>query len=188
MNPYGLVRLRDLCPDIVVDMRYSGADNFFGKALYDANEAWLLEGSAIKISHAVSSAAAKGFRIAVLDAYRPLSAQVRMWDILPDPDFVAPPSRGSVHNRGAAVDVTLADASGAELSMPSAYDDFSPRSSHGYSGGDPDALSRRRSLREIMEGAGFVSYEAEWWHYVDAERKGSPLIDIPLSRLPEDRR
>jgi D-alanyl-D-alanine dipeptidase len=101
-----------------------------------------------------------------------------MWEIMPDAKFVAPASRGSVHNRGAAVDVTLADALGKLLPMPSEFDEFSERSALDYSGGDPAALANRDRLRVIMEGAGFASYSAEWWHYVDPELAGSPLLDI----------
>lgn len=179
----GLVRVRDVCPDVRIDMRYATDDNFFGARLYDGTDAWLLASAARKLGIAAASATDRGYTLVVLDAYRPLSVQARMWDILPDPDFVAPMSPGSIHNRGAAVDVTLAAADGVELVMPSAFDEFSERASHLYADGDPVARANRDTLRHCMELAGFRPYEAEWWHYIDPECKDSPLLDIPLSRL-----
>ncbi len=174
----GLVRLADTVPGILVDMRYATEGNFFGRKLYDSAGAWLLEGSARKLEAAERAACESGLRLVVLDAYRPLSVQALMWRIMPDEDFVAPMSRGSVHNRGAAVDVTLADSEGRLLPMPSDFDEFSERASHDYAGGDPAELTNRDKLRAIMEGAGFASYVNEWWHYVDPELRGSPLLDI----------
>lgn len=183
MNPYGLVNVQDSCPGVIVDMRYATDRNFFKARLYDGDGAWLLAGAARKLAVAAGRAAERGYRMVVLDAYRPLSAQARMWDIMPDEAFVAPVSRGSNHNRGAAVDVTLADLAGRELPMPSDFDEFSERASHLYAGGDPEALARRDALRSFMEEAGFRPYDAEWWHYTDPGSKAGPLIDAPLSEL-----
>lgn len=180
---HGLVNLSSACPGIIIDMRYATTRNFFKTRLYDHDGAWLLAEAARKLAVAAGRVAALGYRLVVLDAYRPLSAQARMWDIKPDDTFVAPVSRGSNHNRGAAVDVTLADAAGNELPMPSDFDEFSERASHQYRGGDPAALARRDQLRSCMEQAGFKAYDAEWWHYTDPDSKTGPLIDIPLSEL-----
>jgi len=180
---YGLVNLAAACPGVIIDLRYATTGNFFKTRLYDGDSAWLLAETARRLAEAAAAVIRFGFRLVVLDAYRPLSVQVLMWDILPDPDFVAPASRGSIHNRGAAVDVTLADAAGHELPMPSGFDEFSERASHLYSGGDAAALAHRDLLRSCMEKAGFKAYDAEWWHYSDPETRGSPLIDVPLSGL-----
>ncbi len=174
----GLVDLAKTIPGLLVDLRYAGPDNFLGRRLYDFEGAWLLAPCAERLAVAQRAAVESGFRLVVLDAYRPLSVQAAMWEIMPDNTFVAPASRGSVHNRGAAVDVTLADSRGAPLAMPSEFDEFSARASHDYSGGDPQALANRDRLRSIMEGAGFAPYSAEWWHYVDPEFAKSPLLDI----------
>jgi len=183
MDQHGLVNLVTTCPGVIVDMRYATERNFFKTRLYDGDGAWLLASTARKLLAAECHVAELGYRLVVLDAYRPLSAQARMWDIMPDEDFVAPVSRGSNHNRGAAVDVTLADPDGRELAMPSEFDEFSVRSSHLYSDGDPAALANRTTLRACMEQAGFKAYDAEWWHYTDPEARTGPLIDIPLSQL-----
>lgn len=181
----GLVPAAAFYPRLVVDLRYAGSRNFFGRALYDRAEAWLLEGAARKLAAAAQAVAAAGYGLALLDAYRPLRVQAAMWEILPDGDFVAPPERGSSHNRGAAVDVTLLGADGSPVPMPSEFDEFSERASHAYEGGPAAALEARRFLRTCMEAAGFVAYEAEWWHYVDPEGRGRPLLDLSFDELAE---
>lgn len=180
---HGLVNLSVACPGVIIDLRYATTSNFFKARLYDGDQGWLLAATAKRLAAAAAIAAMYGYRLVVLDAYRPLFVQALMWDILPDPDFVAPASRGSIHNRGAAVDATLADAAGNELPMPSDFDEFSERASHLYAGGEPAALANRALLRSCMEQAGFKAYDAEWWHYSDPETRSSPLIDIPLSKL-----
>ena len=188
-----LVNLQIFCPKLHIDLRYATDNNFFGSRLYDDDRAWLLEATALKLSRAASLAAARGMVIVVLDAYRPLAVQDLMWRILPDPDFVAPSSRGSIHNRGAAVDVTLAYADGTPVAMPSRFDEFSERASHAYRGAgfgelegrdqEAKALEARDFLRACMESAGFVAYEAEWWHYTDPDGRESPLLNLSLSQL-----
>ena len=183
MNSYGLVRVADACPGVVVDMRYASERNVFGVRLYDGDEAWLLAVTARKLAAAAALAAEDGRTLIVLDAYRPLSAQARMWEALPEPGFVAPPSRGSNHNRGAAVDVTLAGADGLELPMPSGFDEFSERASRAYRGGDRSALANSDALRGYMEKAGFRAYDGEWWHFNDPDNVSCPLIDVPITSL-----
>ncbi|PKL23930.1 MAG: D-alanyl-D-alanine dipeptidase [Spirochaetae bacterium HGW-Spirochaetae-3] len=183
MNPYGLVKIADACPGVIVDMRYATDRNVFGIRLYDGDDAWLLAEAARKLAVASALALAAGRRLIVLDAYRPLSAQVRMWEAMPVPGFVAPATRGSNHNRGAAVDVTLAYAEGVEVPMPSGFDEFSERASQLYRGGDPAALANRDALRGYMEAAGFKAYDGEWWHFNDPDSVSRPLIDAPISFL-----
>lgn len=192
-SSHGLVALHLACPGIKVELQYATDRNFFGSRLYDDNHAWLLEPTAHKLASAASLVAVHGLVIVVLDAYRPLAVQDLMWRILPDPAFVAPMSRGSIHNRGAAVDVTLAYHDGSPVAMPSEFDDFSERASHRYQGtgsGDLEAkaletraLEARDFLRASMESAGFKAYEAEWWHYFDPETRDHPLLDLSLSQL-----
>lgn len=185
MNPFGLVRLDRACPGIAVDLRYAGSSHFFGKPLYHGAEAWLLEGAARRLQACrdILARAGLGLDLLVLDAFRPLSAQALMWESLPDENFVAPPSRGSVHNRGAAVDVTLIDASRRELPMPTPFDEFSPRASHEYAEGPPETLANRETLRAAMEAAGFRAYAAEWWHYTDPELRTCPLVEATFAEL-----
>lgn len=195
---HGLVDLHHACPGISVDLRYATDRNYFGSSLYDGDHAWLLEPTAQKLSQAALMAAVRGLLIVVLDAYRPLAVQDLMWRILPDSAFVAPSSRGSIHNRGAAVDVTLAYNDGKQVAMPSEFDDFSERASHRYQGAgsinledrapvslelESRKLRNRDFLRACMESAGFEAYEAEWWHYTDPETRNYPLLNLSLSQL-----
>ncbi len=187
--PHGLVDVSVTCPDVFVDLAYCRPDNVFGRALYRCNRALLLGATAAKLSAAAVDARAHGYALLVLDAYRPLGIQRLMWDLLPDDDFVAPPSRGSLHNRGAAVDVTLATPDGTALQMPSDYDEFSPRASHRYTDAPPELCGRRARLLAIMEGAGFASYHAEWWHYTDREHTDRALLDVdPCEATHESRK
>jgi len=179
----GLVNIQGEVEGVFVDLGYARERNSFGRRLYDGDEAYLLAPAARRLAAAAAAAYQAGLSLVVLDAYRPLSVQALMWEILPDDDFVAPPSRGSIHNRGAAVDVTLATRDGRRLPMPSEYDEFSERASHEYAGGGEPERRNRETLRDIMIGAGFAPYVAEWWHYVDPELRGSPLIDVPISAL-----
>lgn len=173
-----LVDLRVACPAVFVDLAYSKPDNVFRRVLYPCGHAWLLAATAAKLAVAASEARAHGYALLVLDAYRPVSIQRVMWELVPDVDFVAPPSRGSAHNRGAAVDVTLATADGVGVPMPTEYDEFSNRSSHDWDGALSQPAERRALLLGIMERAGFSAYHAEWWHYTDPDNAGGPALDI----------
>jgi len=148
--------LRDLIPDVVLDLRYHAGDPG-ARALLRA-----------------------GCRLLVYDAYRPLAAQRRLWALNPDPRFVADPAKGSMHSRGAALDCGLAGLDGCALAMPSDFDEFSERAAHSYRGGAPAALARRDALRRAMEDAGLQALEEEWWHYSDPAGRGWPLLDEPL--------
>ena len=105
----------------------------------------------------------------IWDAYRPLSAQSALWKICPDSRFVAPPSRGSMHNRGVAVDITLVDAKGRELEMPCDFDNFSTLAKSRTKQGSASARRNRDALRDAMTACGFVPYKNEWWHFHDPE-------------------
>ena len=181
-----LVDVAVACPGVFVDLAYCRPDNVFGRALYRCNHAWLLDTTAVKLAAAAADARAHGHALLLLDAYRPLRIQRVMWELLPDDDYVAPPSRGSIHNRGAAVDVTLATPDGVALPMPSDYDEFSPRASHRWDGAPRELTRRRELLCSIMERAGFSSYHAEWWHYTDRDNANHPLLDVePCDGVPE---
>jgi D-alanyl-D-alanine dipeptidase len=124
----------------------------------------------------------------VFDCYRPLSIQKQLWALLPDERYVIDPRKGSRHNRGAAVDVTLIDAKGNELEMPTDYDDFSERAHRDYRLLPPSALRNRELLERIMTRHGFQGLATEWWHF-DAEGwEHYPVLDQPLELLEEQTR
>jgi D-alanyl-D-alanine dipeptidase len=107
----------------------------------------------------------KGYRIKLFDCYRPLDIQKRMWEIVSNPKYVADPAKGSIHNRGGAVDITLVDANNRELDMGTPFDFFGEKASHGYDKLSDEVLSNRIVLKSIMTAAHFDSFDSEWWHY-----------------------
>lgn len=175
-----LVAVLAFVPDAVLDLRYATARNFLGRPLYPSATALLRRPAAERLARAAGALRAQGLRLVVYDAYRPLSVQKAMWKAKPDTRFVADPRRGSAHNRGAAVDVGLADASGRPLPMPTDFDAFGPKAAHGAPGVPAEAAANAARLRAAMEGAGFVALESEWWHYRDPDSASWPVLDEPL--------
>jgi len=177
-----LVDVRSMAPDLVVEMRYAGNDNFTGKRIYDCGRCFLKPETAVKVANAQRELVKRGLSLKLWDCYRPLSAQRLFWSLVPDPRFVADPKTGSRHNRGNAVDVTLVDAKGRELDMPTGFDDFSPRAGHGETRLPARVIENRRLLAESMEKAGFWRLQSEWWHYDDNDGNGD-ILDVPFDEL-----
>ena len=176
-----LVAVLALVPDAVLDVRYATARNFTGRPLYPAPAALLRRPAAERLAKAAAALRKDGLRLVVYDAYRPLSVQREMWKAKPDPRYVADPAKGSSHNRAGAVDVALADRDGRPLPMPCDFDEFGPRAAHGAPGAPPAAAANAARLKAAMEGAGFLSYQDEWWHYRDPQAPSWPLLDVPLA-------
>jgi D-alanyl-D-alanine dipeptidase len=126
----------------------------------------------------------RALRLKVFDCYRPLSVQKKFWELVPDERYVANPKKGSRHNRGAAVDVTLIDSSGHEVEMPSQYDDFSEKAHRNYNLASKRALTNRVLLEKAMEREGFVGFETEWWHFDYKDWQSYSIEDIPFSEIP----
>jgi D-alanyl-D-alanine dipeptidase len=181
MKEHPLVPVQEIVRGIDIDLKYSRADNVFGEALYPGDaQAMLRRNTAEKLKAAQAMLQGRGLRLRVWDAYRPLSVQHRMWEKVPDVRYVADPAAGSSHNRGAAVDVTMADVTGKELEMPTPFDEFSPRAHSGYANCPEEVLKNRRILQEAMTASGFRLLETEWWHFEDTEADSYPVLDIPL--------
>lgn len=176
----GLIDLEKLDNSFIIDMKYASYDNFMGKKLYPLNKCILQLETAKKLINANNYAKALGYKLKVLDAYRPLSIQNLMWETLSDDNFVAPPTRGSKHNRGCAVDITLVNFDGNELEMPSIFDDFSEKAWITYTSAAEHQLQNREFLAKIMTSNGFERIKTEWWHFNDAEFNKYPLLDICL--------
>ncbi|MBI3182425.1 MAG: D-alanyl-D-alanine dipeptidase [Myxococcales bacterium] len=176
-----LVDASSVVKGLVVDLRYATEDNFLKKKVYpDSARCLLRKSAAAKLAQAAQALSAKGFRLRVYDCYRPRSVQWEMWKILPKPGYVADPRKGSNHNRGAAVDLTLATADGGEVEMPTPFDTFSEAAHHGYQGGSEASRKNRDTLLKAMEAAGFKPNRMEWWHY-DLPGAGQfPVLDQPF--------
>ncbi|MDZ7413270.1 MAG: D-alanyl-D-alanine dipeptidase [candidate division KSB1 bacterium] len=183
-----LLDIRALDSTIVVELKYATSDNFVGQPLYGANVCYLRRPTAERLARVQQRLRAQGLGLKVYDCYRPLSVQWRMWELVPDTRYVADPRKGSRHNRGAAVDVTLVDTAGHELLMPSAFDDFSEKASRSYAQAPPEALRHRALLEEAMTAEGFVPLASEWWHFDDPQWERYSVLDIPLEKLAGNQR
>ncbi len=174
-----LVDAAAAAPGIRLDLRYATADNFLKAAVYPCARCLLRRPVAEALGRAQAAVAAKGFGLLVWDCYRPPEVQRRMWALVPDARYVANPAKGSVHNRGAAVDLTLVTTEGTPLAMPTAFDDFTPAAA-ADAPATPEAASHRATLRAAMEAAGFAGIRTEWWHFDLAGSRSWPVLDAPL--------
>jgi D-alanyl-D-alanine dipeptidase len=167
-------------PELFLDIRYATDDNFLGRAVYDAPRCLLVPGAAERLRAAERHLRAEGYGLIVWDCYRPRSVQYAMWEILPDPDYVADPSRGSRHNRGAAVDVGLRALDGSRMLLPTAHDDFTPRAHRDATDLPAEAIANRERLERAMTSAGWIPLPTEWWHFDAPGWERHPLRDEPL--------
>ena len=159
------VRLKDLSSDFVYELKYATPDNFLKQAVYDCGECYLRKNTAEALVKANKAFIQLGYRIKLFDCYRPLSVQKKMWKILPGTHYVANPAKGSKHNRGAAVDLTLVDAQGKELNMGTPFDFFGKEAHHTYTEHSKEVLENRKLLKETLNKYNFKSIYSEWWHY-----------------------
>jgi len=185
-KPNDLVELVRLDAGIRLDIRYATARNFLGTPLYSQARAFLQRPAAealVRVQHALAS---DGYGLLVHDAYRPWYVTRLFWDATPADKhaYVADPAKGSRHNRGCAVDLTLYDLrSGRAVEMPSLYDEMSERAWPTYAGGDVDALARRDLLRRRMEAEGFSVYETEWWHFDYRDWRSYAIQNVPFEAI-----
>lgn len=176
-----MVLLSDIAPSIVLDIRYATANNFTGMVLYPVAKVYLQDIVAHKLAEAQYELLCNGYSLKVFDGYRPLSIQKKMWDIVPDERYVADPRKGSRHNRGAAVDVTLIYAdTGTELDMGTPFDDFSAKSHADYSDLPAEIVRNRKLLSLTMQRFDFLPFPTEWWHFDYCEWQRFPVLDLPI--------
>ena len=178
-----LIDLSSVNPRIILDIKYATADNFVGKPVYTLPKAYLRKTVAQKLNRVQQELEKNGLGLKVWDAYRPLPAQQILWDIVPDERYVADPKKGSVHNRGAAVDLTLVDAQGNELVMPTGFDDFTEKAHHDYKDLPDEVLVNRDILLTYMVAQGFTPFATEWWHFNDLEAESYPLLSTTFEEL-----
>jgi D-alanyl-D-alanine dipeptidase len=159
------VNLKDYSKDFVYDMKYATSDNFLKAKVYDCAECFLRLKTVKAIVKANAVFMKKGYKIKFFDCYRPLDIQKKMWKIVSNPSYVADPSKGSIHNRGGAVDITLVDSNGNELDMGTSFDHFGIEASHNYAQLSKKIKANRKLLKKVMTQNGFNSFDSEWWHY-----------------------
>lgn len=164
------VPVADYLPQVRVDLRYAGSDNFTGQTIYDFTDAYLRYGTVQKLSQAQEALEEAGYSLLIWDAFRPVEAQFRLWEVCPDPVYVANPEKGySSHSRGNTVDVTLTDLAGNAVEMPSGFDDFSSLADRDYSDVPAEAAAHAQLLEDVMASCGFRPYSGEWWHFSDTD-------------------
>ncbi|WP_306350223.1 M15 family metallopeptidase [Flavobacterium sp. '19STA2R22 D10 B1'] len=165
VNDTTFVNLKNYNDDFIYDMKYATTDNFLKTAVYDCAECYLRAKTVKALIKANKDFLDKGYLIKIWDCYRPLDVQKRMWEIVPHTNYVASPTKGSIHNRGGAVDITLVNSDGYEVDMGTPFDYFDIKAHHDYKGLAKDILLRRKLLKEIMQQNGFTLISTEWWHY-----------------------
>lgn len=178
-----LIDVEKKIPEIVLDIRYASKNNFMEQQLYPEPRCLLRKETADKLLRVQKRLLDDKLSLKIFDGYRPLAVQKLMWERVPVEGYVANPAKGSNHNRGAAVDVTLVDETGRELPMPSAYDEFSERAHRAYEGGTDEERKNRQLLQDAMEREGFVGLKSEWWHFDDVDAKQYPVLDLPFSAV-----
>ena len=167
-------------PGIKIDMRYAGDNNVYGQTIYDDATAYLRQGTADKLKNAQEEFQSRGYCLKIWDAYRPPRAQFKLWEICPDPRYVANPYKGySNHTRGCAVDVTLVGQNGQEIEMPSTFDDFGGRADRSYQDVSQTAAANAKMLEEVMTRNGFATIATEWWHFDDSEKSLYGVVEAP---------
>jgi D-alanyl-D-alanine dipeptidase len=159
------VNLKNYSNDFVYDMKYATTDNFLKEKVYPCDECFLRVKTVKALLQANKSFLDKGYKIKIYDCYRPKAIQKKMWKIVPDANFVANPKKGSIHNRGGAVDISLVDLNGKELDMGTQFDFFGKEASHNYLNFSDIILANRTFLKETMLRYNFKSFDSEWWHY-----------------------
>lgn len=163
------VIVKKYIPDIYVELMYATENNFTGVRIYDFTDAYLRYGTVKKLANVQKELKEQGYSLKIWDAYRPFEAQQKLWEVYPDPNYVANPANGMKnHNLGGTVDITMVAADGSIIPMPTEFDDFSLKADRNYSDiEDEEAVNNVLILQNTMENNGFTGYQGEWWDYSD---------------------
>lgn len=167
-EPGDFVKVKDYIPDIAVELKYATSQNFTNHVVYDFTEAYLRYSTVLKLMDVQAELREQGLRLKIWDAFRPLEAQEKLWAAKPDPNYVSNPWTGTnSHSRGHTLDITLVDAEGKDLEMPTGFDDFSTYADRDYSDCTDTAAKNAMLLQETMEKNGFTGLQSEWWHFTE---------------------
>lgn len=180
-----MVNLSQAVPGIVLDLRYATVNNFLHTQLYNnTTTTYLRKPAALALAKVQAALKTKGLGLKVFDAYRPYSITEKIWLPVQDERYASNPAKGSNHNRGAAVDLTLIHlTTRQELPMGTGFDNFSDTAHHSFTNLPPAVLQNRQLLKQLMEANGFKALDTEWWHYSLPDAKSYELLDIPFSTL-----
>lgn len=181
-----MVELRKAAPGIVYDLRYATTNNFMRRRMYvpPTRCTFLRAPAARALANVQKELNSKGYGLKIFDAYRPYSVTVSFWELVRDERYVANPAKGSGHNRGLAVDLTIIDLkTRRELDMGTGFDNFTDTAHHSFTNLPPVVLQNRKLLKETMEKHGFNMLETEWWHYAWPNDRNYEVLDIPFNQL-----
>jgi D-alanyl-D-alanine dipeptidase len=179
-----LVEIKQYIPGIRLDIRYATTNNFMHRQMYTQAKAFARLPVVIALNEVEADLKKRGLGLKIYDAYRPYSVTVKFYEMAHDTNFVADPHKGSKHNRGCAIDLTLIDLkTGRELDMPTGFDSFSKKAAADYPGLPRQEYANRELLKSVMQAHGFKVYATEWWHYDFNGWMNYPLLDIPFSEI-----
>jgi D-alanyl-D-alanine dipeptidase len=179
-----LVEIKKFIPNLKLDIRYAGKNNFAKQAVYKQARAFARLPVVEALRKVQNELNKSGLGLKIFDGYRPYSVTVKFFDIASDKSFVANPKDGSRHNRGCAIDLTLINLrTGKELDMPTPYDSFAPEAASDFNDLPPAVIQNRELLRSTMEKNGFRVLNNEWWHFDFNGWKSFEIMDIPFENL-----
>jgi D-alanyl-D-alanine dipeptidase len=176
-----LVDVQTVIPQIQVELKYATPDNFTGQSVYTFHNCLLLKETISRLSQVQAELETMGLGLKIWDGFRPISAQWKFWELVPDPRYVADPREGGRHTRGTTVDLTLVTKEGKELPMPSGFDDFSEKAHQNYKGATAEEITNRELLRSLMEKHGFTGVQEEWWHFDLVGWENYPVLKGPTT-------
>lgn len=163
--PSELVEIQAVAPNVKIDLKYATKDNFTGQIVYNFQRCLLLQEAALRLKEVQNELETIGLSLKIWDGFRPVAAQWKFWELVPDERYVSDPRKGGRHTRGTAVDLTLITKEGLELPMPSGFDDFSEKAHRTYTECSAEEMKNREFLQQIMEKHGFIGLPTEWWHF-----------------------
>ena len=184
-----MLELRSLIPGLRYDLRYASTHNFMQRRMYPANtrHTFLRSPAAYALAAVQQELNRQGYGLKIFDAYRPYSVTVAFWELVKDERYVANPAKGSGHNRGLAVDLTIVDQkTGAALDMGTGFDNFTDTAHHNFTQLPQAVLQNRQLLKTTMEKHGFTLFETEWWHYFWPNNRNYEVLDIPFRLLQKE--
>jgi zinc D-Ala-D-Ala dipeptidase len=182
---YFMIELKETIPDLVYDFPYATEKNFTGSTLYtDSTVTFVRLPVAKALQKVQNELQVQGYGLKIYDAYRPYAVTKKMWELVRDERYVANPAKGSGHNRGLAVDLTIIELqTKKELDMGTGFDNFTDTAHHSFKDLPSSVLNNRLLLRRLMEKQGFRALETEWWHYSWPNDRNYDVLDIDVKKL-----